>query len=149
MLKKSLIAVAVLAIALPAIAGDMKLHDPWPTTYVPQTLTKLDVELDVGFYIHVVNQNSIKVTQNNGYKTYAGCSTTDVITNFAATLSASAVSTSAANGSWSVTLSPDSVPVGTTAVEVCVSGTDVAIEALTGGTKNVKVAEVTISVVPQ
>ena len=64
MLKKSLIAIAVLSISLPAIAGDIKIHTPWPKAYVPQEITKIDVTLDVGFYIHVVDQDPIKVHQD-------------------------------------------------------------------------------------
>jgi hypothetical protein len=152
MLKKSLIAIAVLAIAMPALAGQIKIHDPWPTTLVPQSICTIDVTLDVGYFIHIKDQDPIKVNQDGSdgdpYHDYTGCKTTDVTTNFAANLTISVGSTSAGGGSWSGSITPSAVPIGTTNVQICVSGKDVAIEKLYGGTKNVKVAEATINVVP-
>ncbi|MCH8193008.1 MAG: hypothetical protein IIA65_03190 [Planctomycetes bacterium] len=155
MLKKSLIAIAVLAIALPAVAGDIKVHVPWPKAYVPQAITTIDVILDVGFFIHVKDQDPIQVhqvsTADNPFTTYAGCRTTDVISNFDAKLFGKVKSTSDAGGDWSATFdSSDEMHVhpGTTAVEICVRGVKVKIEKLVGGAKDVKVAELTIWVLP-
>jgi len=155
MLKKSLIAIAVLVVVMPAFAGDKKWHDPWPTTYVPQEITTIDVIMDVGFYIHIVNQDSIKVTQDgtigdkNPYTNYSGCATGDVVSNFAAVLSVSAAAVSgAAGGSWSASITPSSIGAGTTQVTICVQGTGLDITGLAGGQKNVKVAKVTVSVKP-
>ncbi|MDH7599339.1 MAG: hypothetical protein QHH07_06855 [Sedimentisphaerales bacterium] len=152
MIKKSLIALAVIAMAMPAFAGKLKIHDPWPTQLVPQEVCKIDVVLDVGFYIEIVDEKPIKVTQDTGSsdpaKTYTGCKKTDVKSNFAAQLIASIAGRSAAGGNWSVTVDPSTVPAGTTNVEICVKGTGVDISKLTGGSKNVKVAEVTIKVLP-
>ena len=156
MLKKSLIAIALLAIALPAVAGDLKVHTPWPTQYVAQEITTIDVVMDVGYYIHVKDQKSIKVHQNTAasdpYKTYRGCKTTDVISNFDAKISGKVNGTSDAGGDWkalfdgasSVTVAP-----GTTNIEICVEGKKVNIEKLKGqaGTEQ-KVAELHIMVVP-
>jgi hypothetical protein len=153
MLKKSLIAIAVLAIAMPALAGSIKIHDPWPTTLVKQEIATIDVQLDVGYYIHIDDQDPITVVQDtaaaNPYKTYVGEKTTDVTSNFAAILECEAAAVSAAGGSWSCTLTPALIPAGTTNVKIDVTGTDVAIENLVGGSKGVKVAEVTIKVLPQ
>ena len=155
MLKKSLIAIAVLAIALPAIAGDIKVHVPWPKTYVPQEITTIDVILDVGFFIHIKDQDPIKVhqdtTASNPYQTYKGCKTTDVISNFDAKLFGSVKATSAAGGSWSAKFDGSDethVHPGTTSVEICVSGSKVKIDKLQGGSKDVKVAELSIMVLP-
>ena len=155
MLKKSLIAIAVLAIALPAIAGDVKVHD-WPTVYSKVNVTTIQVCLDVGFFIHIKDQDCIKVTQDtsasNPYKTYTGCITSDVESNFDATLTASITSISSAGGKWSVKLdggSSVSVPAGDSDVEICVTGKKVEIGKLHGGDSDVPVAEVTIKVVPQ
>ncbi len=155
MLKKSLIAIAVLAIAMPAFAGAIKIHEPWPTTYQEVTICKIDVQLDVGFYIKIKDQNPIEIYQDgtignkDPYTNYSGCKTTDVISNFAAQLSVKAASKGTpAGGSYSATITPNVVPAGTTPVQICVQGTNVNIGALTGGAKNVKVAEVTVSVMP-
>jgi len=156
MLKKSLIAIAVLAIALPAVAGDLKVHKPWPTKYVPQEITTIDVVMEVGYYIHVKDQKSIKVTQDTSasdpYKTYKGCKTTDIVSNFDAKVSGSVSKDSAAGGDWSAKFNGGgdvTIPAGTTNVEICVYGKKVDIGSLTGQAgKEVKVATLHINVVP-
>ena len=155
MFKKSLIAIAVLAIALPAVAGDIKVHTPWPKVYVPQEITKIDVTLDVGFYIHVKDQKPIKVHQDtsasNPYQTYKGCKTTEVISNFDAMIYGNVKSTSPAGGSWSATFDGNdetNVSAGSSNVEICVMGSKVKIDKLQGGAKDVKVAELSIMVLP-
>jgi hypothetical protein len=153
MLKKSLIAIAVLAIAMPALAGSIKIHDPWPTTLVKQEVATIDVQLDVGYYIHIDDQDPITVVQDTAaadpYKTYIGEKTTDVTSNFAAVLECEAAAVSAAGGNWTCTLSDTLIPAATTNIKIDVSGTDVDIAQLVGGSKGVKVAEITIKVLPQ
>jgi hypothetical protein len=154
MLKKSLIAIALLAIALPAVAGDLKVHKPWPTKYVPQEITTIDVVMEVGYYIHVKDQKSIKVSQDTSasdpYKTYKGCKTSDIVSNFNAKLSGTVNSESAAGGDWKATFSPASIPAGTTNVQICVSGAKVDIGNLQGDAgKEIKVATLHIMVVPE
>ena len=63
MFKKSLIAIAMLAMAFPAFAGSVKIHDPWPTQYVPQEITTIDVTLDVGFFIHIIRREPYIYTE--------------------------------------------------------------------------------------
>ncbi len=151
-MKKSLIAIAVVLMAVPAFAGSVKVHEPWPTQLVPVEICKIDVILDVGFYIQIVDEKAIEVTQDtqssDPAKTYVGCKNTDVKSNFAAQILASIAGTSPAGGEWSVTVTPNTVPAGTTSVEICVTGKKVDISKLTGGAKNVKVAEVTLKVLP-
>jgi hypothetical protein len=167
MLKKSLIAIAVLAIALPAVAGDLKVHDPWPTTYVPQKITTIDVILDVGYYIHVKDQKPIEIYQDTSasdpYKTYSGCKKTDIVSNFEAKLSGKVTAKSQAGGTWWSKFAiqdgdPTSslvIPAGKTNVNICVGATKFNIENMVGdsaaglaGSKNLKVAELAIMVVP-
>ena len=64
MLKKSLFAVAMLAIVMPAFAGQLKVHEPWPCAPIPQEVAKIDVIMDVGYYINIVDQKAIKVVQD-------------------------------------------------------------------------------------
>jgi len=155
MLKKSLIAIALLACVMPAFAGEKKIHDPWPCAPIPQEVCKIDVVMDVGYWIHFVKQDAIKVKQDSlnntadPYHTYYGCTTAEVVeTNFAADLTVSAAAVAGGSGSWSATISPSSVGVGSTPVTVCVTGKNVSLLGLTGGAKNVKVAVVTVMVVP-
>jgi hypothetical protein len=153
MLKKSLIAIAVLAIAMPVVAGDLKVHN-WPCQYQPVEVARIDVQLNVGYYIHILNQDPILVNQDstagNPYETYVGCFNSDVESNFNATLTASVKGTSAAGGKWKVTsgASHDIPAASTTPITVCVKGEEVKIGKLTGGAKKVKVAEIIFEAVP-
>ncbi|MCH7917062.1 MAG: hypothetical protein IIC50_03635 [Planctomycetes bacterium] len=156
MLKRVLIATAVLAIALPAAGGDVKVHEPWPTMYVAVPVTTILVCLDLGFYIHIKDQKCIKVVQDasadNPYKTYSGCVTSAVESNFDATITASIKDTSPAKGKWKVQLNGGDhvhVPEGFSEVEICVTGEDVEIGKLHGGDADVPVADVTIKLVLQ
>jgi len=152
MLKKSLFAVAMLAVVMPAFAGQLKVHEPWPSALIPQEVCKIDVVMDVGYYINIVDQKAITVAQDSTssdpYHTYVGCKKTDVKANFSAQLILSAASYSLAGGSWSATATPSVVTPPLTNVEICVKGTKVNIDQLTGGAKAVKVAEVTVKVLP-
>jgi hypothetical protein len=159
MLKKSLIVIAMMAIALPAVAGDLKVHGfNSRTVYDMATVpNKIKVILDVGYYLHVLDQNAIKVSQDSSaddpYRTYTGCATRDFLTNFPADVKATIASSgSAAGGEWSVTLKAPggsaaaqiTIPQGTTPVDICVKGLKINLEALTGGDENVHVADITI-----
>jgi hypothetical protein len=118
---------------------------------------KIKVVLDVGYYLHVLDQNAIKVSQDSSaddpYRTYTGCATRDFLTNFPADVKATIASSgSAAGGEWSVTLKAPggsaaaqiTIPQGTTPVDICVLGKKLNLEDLTGGDKNVHVADITI-----
>ncbi len=153
MLKKSLISIAVLTTTLPSWAGSLKIHDPWPTTLVRQEVTTIDIQLDIGYFIHIYNQNPITVVQDtistDPYHTYTGCKITAIETNFPAQLLIEVTGASAAGGMWSGIITPDVVPAGVTSVYICVIGTNVAIEKLVGDSKGIKAAEATILVSPQ
>ncbi len=162
MLKKSLICVAILALAMPAFAADTFKFHGWDktttVTYHWNDICTMDVVLDVGYWINIDCAGDIKVTQDSllgdPFYSYSGCSDAIVVqANFDATLKASAASASAAGGSWSATFGasgPDTIdiPAGETTVSVCVAGTGVEIGELAQA-DNVKVATVTISVLPQ
>jgi len=175
MLKKSLIAIAVLAIALPAVAGDFKTHS-WQTTYVAETVnTDIKVIMDVGYYIHIVNQDDIEVSQFDGlapdespYNTYWGCNLTDIISNFDAhiTMKVTDEGKVGPDVAWKGYFVPavydgtsainqynhktDSLNVNNTTVStlICVLGTDVDLTGLPGGSTDVHVATVDFTVIP-
>lgn len=174
-MKKSLIAIAILAITMPAVAGDLKLHD-WPITgqpdpvtpeYIGQVVATIDVILDVGYYIHITNQDDIEVEQDdvnnaviNPTQSYFGCNDTDVVSNFAADITLAAAATSAACGTWVAKWADDDAGTNpqdvlttpavasTISTFICVTGTGVNIGALPGGATDVPVAQVTVTVVP-
>ena len=157
MVKKSLIAISVLAMAVPAIAGSIKVHTPWPVKYVPQEITTIDVTLDVGFFIHIKDQKPIKVYQDptaaNPFQTYKGCKTTGITSNFEAQVHGKVSATSPAGGSWNATIDGSEEahvhPGNSHGFEICVMGSNVKIDKLQGGSRDVKVAELTMMVLPE
>ena len=61
MLKKSLFAVALVALLAATVpAGEIKIHD-WPTTFVPQELTDIPVVMDVGYWVFIDKQGDLKI----------------------------------------------------------------------------------------
>jgi hypothetical protein len=163
MLKKTLIAMAILALAMPAFAADTsttkKFHE-WVSTktYEWATVGQVNVCMDVGYWIQIdFRGKCIEVQQNsalgNPFESYSGCLDDVVVTtNFNATLKASASSASAAGGDWSATLDGGSTYVtggpGTFAIDVCVAGTKVKIKELAVSGDKQTVAIVTVKVLP-
>ena len=152
MLKKSLIAIAVLALAMPAMAGSLKVHE-WQCEYVPQAITTIDVLIDVGYYIVIDNQDAITLEQEGDTTTYSGTYTSSVFSNFDATLSVKIVKAGVAIKTLTATFSDDpaldeNIPAGDSAIEIAIKAVDVAIEDMTAATTGQKIAEMTISVKP-
>jgi hypothetical protein len=86
-------------------------------------------------------------TSSDPYHTYAGVSKLTITTTSPLHLSVSAEATSAAGGSWSATVDPASFS-GTTEIKLGARGTDVSIDRLVGGAKDVHVAEISVQVMP-
>jgi hypothetical protein len=156
MKKGLLIVAAVLMLAGVAGAGEIKLH-VWPCAFIPQDLMTIPVTMDVGFWIRVKSQSKyvIKLSQIDIH-TYDGCVTIPVETNFNATLSCSIAALdmnpnkdgTQAIGKFSCSVDPTNITPGTTNVKVCAHLTDADLSLVTGGTKDVQVATVTVKVVP-
>ena len=150
MLKKSLFAVAAVALlAVAAQAGEIKIHN-WPTTFVPQELTDIPVVMDVGYWVSIKDQDKlqIKLTQKSIH-TYEGCTDMTVQCNFNISLSCSISKTGAVPGDYGCSVSPTAIDAGTTTATVCASLNKADLGSTAGGTKNVHVATVTIKVVPR
>lgn len=160
MLKKTLIAIAILCLAVPAFGGTevtKKIHG-FTKAYEWAEVSSVNVCLDVGYWIQInFRGKCIEVQQNsalgNPLKSYSGClDNVSVKTNFFATLKAKAVADSPAGGKWTATLDGGAtmdVDPGETKIDVCVVGLDVKIEKLVAnaGTKQT-VAVVTVYVLP-
>ena len=153
MLKKSLIAVAVLAIAMPAFAGQLtKIHD-WEVNWAKQTLASIDVVACVGYYFFLEDEDAIEVQQAEGKNEFEGCSDERTVeTNFAAILYASIKG--AIKGTFKVGFSavggPSelAIPAGETDIILCVSATKVELGSMTANECN-KIATITLQIVPQ
>jgi hypothetical protein len=154
MLKRSLIAIAVVAmLATVAGAGTIKTHE-WPCQFVPVELMSIPVTLDVGFFVRVPDQNkTIKLNQTTGSATtFEGCVDFDIITNFELDLSCTITPNGTVSAeSWSCFFAAGESHVGigtTTGITVCARATNLDMTALPAQSANVTVATVKISVIP-
>jgi len=157
MLKKGLFIVAAVAmLAMSAQAGEIKFH-VWPCTYTAMPVCTLKVTMDVGYWISFKSQSKvIKLTQSaTDIHQYDGCYAYTFACNFPVILSASIAKYplpggGTLGGTFSVDLSQAMWPAGTAnVVNVCAHVSGLDLSAISGGTKDIQVGTVTISVVPQ
>jgi hypothetical protein len=150
MLKRSLIAVAAVAVlASIAPAGEIKLHN-WPCQFIPQEIAEIPVVMDVGFWVRIKDQDKLKIKLNQvDIHTYEGCTTMTVQCNFDLTLSCSISATGAVGGKYSCSVSPADINAPGGTADVCAKLKEANLGDQPGGSKNVKVATVTIKVVPR
>jgi hypothetical protein len=151
MLKKSLFVVAIVAmLAGMAQAGEIKVHD-WPITweYTFQEVTTIPVKMDVGFWLNIPDQDKLSIKLNQtSIHSYEGCTAMTVQCNFKAALSTTIAKTGAVGGDYSSWVTPNEVDPGSTSVDVCAKLVKANLGDQDGGTKNVKVADVTVWVAP-
>ena len=151
MLKRSLLAVAVVALlAVGVQAGELKTHT-WPCDFVPQELTSIKVYMDIGYFIKVQDQNKkIKLVQDTvDLHKFSGCVEIKIDTNFNATLSCEITATGAVPGDYSCSVSPSAISAGIgVAVNVCATVTNADLAVTAGPTNDVHVATVKIKVKP-
>lgn len=116
------------------------------------TAPNVNVTTDVGYFISIDNTNPIKVTSNQASSdplhTYQGSGTYTFESNFVAQLTTNIQPTSPAGGIWSASATPSIVGIGTTVVTIKVNVQHLDVLKLVGGTAEVKIAELTISVLP-
>jgi hypothetical protein len=161
MLKKTLIAIAILCLAVPAFGGTAvtkKIHQ-FTKAYEWGYVGEVNVCLDVGYWIQIdFRGKCIEVQQNsalgNPFESYSGClDDVKFKCNFDATLKATASSASPAGGNWSATLDGGGTYVtgspGTFLIDVCVAGVKVKIDKLIANAGHKQtVAVVTVWVLP-
>jgi len=148
-MKKGLLIVAgVLMLAGALQAGEIKLHD-WPCALIPQNFMTMDVQMEVGYWIQVVDQSKqvIVLTQQDVH-TYYGCKDITVKCNFNATLAATISAAINGIGGLSCTISPTQIALGSNTVTVCAKLTNADLTKIAANSGKVKVATVQITVVP-
>ena len=151
MLRGKWVIVALTAcVAMTAQAGELKMHQ-WPAQwqYVPQEVTTIDVVMDVGFWIEIVNQSDVLKLQQVSIHTYEGCLDLEVKSNFNLTLSCTITPTGTVPGTYScLFLNPDIDPPSGTAT-LCARLQNANIGTVPGGSVDVHVASITVRVVPR
>ena len=150
MVKKSLFAVAAVALlAVAAQAGEIKIHE-WPCEFIFQEVAQIPVVMDVGFWVKIKDQDKLKIKlSQKSIHEYEGCTDIKVECNFNITMSCSISATGAVPGNYSCSINPADLdsPGGT--ATVCAKLKDADLSKTPGGSKNVHVATVTIKVKPR
>ena len=155
MLKRSILAVAVVALlAVGVQAGEIKTHE-WPCQFVSLEITSIPVVMDIGYYVRIKDQDKLKIKlaqKSNSIHSFEGCTNMVVESNFALVLSASISKTGAVAGDYGVSLDPSGTintpPVKSTVVHVCATLDNADLTGQPAGTKDVQVATVKIKVKP-
>jgi hypothetical protein len=154
MLKRSLVAVAVVALlAMTVQAGEIKTHT-WPCDFKALEITSIPVVMDIGYYIKIKDQDKLKiklVQDTTDLHKFTGCTNMTVESNFNAQLSCSITKTGVIAGDYSCSITGGGViPPGSSTVQVCATLANAVLgtsSALAGQT-DVQVATVKISVKP-
>jgi hypothetical protein len=154
MLKRSLVAVAVVALlAMSVQAGEIKSHE-WPCDYASLEIASIPVFMDIGWYIKIKDQDKLEIVlaQETGQiNKFSGCTTMSIESNFNATFSCKATGNGQVPGDYSCSF-PDGATVnaGSSTLKVCARlvNANLAATLSPAGTKHVQVATVKISVKP-
>jgi hypothetical protein len=155
MLKRSLVAVAVVALlAMTVQAGEIKTHT-WPCDFKALEITSIPVLMDIGYYIKIKDQDTLKIKliQDTLINTkFSGCTNMKIESNFAFTISCSITKTGAIDGTYTCAITGGGVgiPAGSNTVEVCATLVNavLGVSGVPAGSTNVQVATVKISVKP-
>ncbi|UCG58452.1 MAG: hypothetical protein JSU70_02885 [Phycisphaerales bacterium] len=134
MLKKSLVAVALVAILGASVqAGHVKMYK-WPGHWIWDCvdLAEIPVYMKIGMYIEILDQDSLRIImQQDAWRQYSGCVTIRIKCNFDAVLSCRFESNGAIPGDYSCSINEEKVPATLSDTvaerEVCVYGEKVAI----------------------
>jgi hypothetical protein len=149
-MKKALFVVAAVALLAASVqAGEFKTHS-WPCTLTPIEITTIPVVMDIGYWVSISSQSSLKITLAQiSIHEYQGCTDMTVKCNTKIAVSATIASNGTVPGTYSTWIasgSPVSMPGGT--VNVCAKLTGADLSKVAGGSTGVPVATVTIWVVP-
>jgi len=148
-MKKALFAVAAVALLAASVqAGEIKTHT-WPCTFTPLQITTIPVKMDIGYYVAIENQGDLVINMaQESIHVYSGCTDISVKCNFNVTLSCSIASNGTVPGDYSCSITGAGIssPGGT--ATVCAKLENADLSKTAGGQTGVKVASVTISVVP-
>lgn len=141
-------------LAVSARAGEIKYHE-WPSMPVPQEIATIPVQMDVGYWIRIKNQDDLKIVlRQEAIHTYSGCTSLTVETNSNVTFSTSIAKVikdgnAVVPGDYASSVSPANVDAPGGVLTVCAKLTNADLSRVPGGTKGVHVANVTVKVVPR
>jgi hypothetical protein len=140
------LAVALLAAAAPA--GEIKIHK-WPCALVPQEVVTIPVVMDIGYWVHIINQDAKIKLKQISIETYEGCTDLRLRSNFDLTLMCSIVPTGIIKGNYSCFVEGADIDAPGGTATVCARLTQANLVGAPGGSRNVQVANVVVRVVPR
>ena len=155
MLKKSLIAITLVAILSVSLsAGEVKFHE-WPGyqppfVFEPQAFgPQIPVTMDIGWWAEILDQEelAIKLLQISIHY-YEGCTDIEILTNFDAELDCIVTPNGAIAGDYTSTVTPNTIPTGGGIVQLCVQLDNANLGGMPGGTEDVLVATAQMTVIP-
>ena len=147
------IAAAMAMLTVGVQAGEIKTHS-WPCEFVPMEVASIPVVMDIGYYVGIKNQSSLRielVQDTADIHKFSGCTNMTVESNFSVALTCSITKTGAVNGTYTCSLDPSEVSAGSSTVQVCATLTGANLATPGGplaGASNVHVATVKIKVRP-
>lgn len=150
MAKRAILPILVVAaLGATAPAGELKIHF-WPVAFIPQEITDIPVLMDVGFFVRIENQDNLRIKlQQVSIDEYEGCTEMKVTTNFDLTLSCKIAPNGAIPGQYSCSILGADINAPRGTATVCAELKDADLTGVPGGSKDVRVATVTILVVPR
>ncbi len=140
----------VLLAAVAAQAGEIKVHN-WPVQYryVPQEVTTIGVVMDVGFWIEIINQDDVIKLEQVSIQKYEGCLDLQVKCNFNLTFTCEIVPTGTIPGTYSCAFLNSDIDAPGGVTTLCARLEDANIGSVPGGSVDVHVASIVVSVVPR
>lgn len=142
------IGLVAVACASAASAGEIRAYE-WPCTPVPLEITSIPVYMDIGYWIEILNQDAIIKLKQISIHTYEGCVDLRVRTNSSIRLSCTISSSGVIPGTYSCSITPADINAPSGTGKVCAKLTDANLAGRPGGTKDLRVATVTVRVVPR
>jgi len=149
MLRHGGVVLCAVALLTGAASGGELRYRFWPANYVPQELVEIPVVMDVGYWVHIVNQDDIIKLQQMSIRRYEGCLNLDVRCNFSLRLSCSVAPTGAIGGQYSCSLQGADIDPPRGIATVCAQLDNPELDGQPGGSMDVHVATVTLRVVPR
>jgi len=154
MLKRSLVAVAVVALlAVSVQAGEIKSHQ-WPCDYKFLEITSIPVFMDIGWYMKIKDQDKLEIVlvqDATDLHKFRGCVDLNIESNFAFELSCKINKGTVVPGDYACDFPVTNVGgVGASTIKVCaqITNANLANVTVAAGTKHVQVATVKIKVKP-
>lgn len=131
-----------------APAGEIKFHF-WPCVPAPQEVATIPVLMDIGYWIEILNPDAVIKLKQTAIHTYEGCVNLHVRTNTYLTMTCTIASAGVIPGTYTCSVGGANIDPPGDIAAICAKLTDANLARRPGGTTNLRVATVTVRVVPR